>query len=613
MSKTNIPEGWRMATLGEVAENDKWRKCKLGDILVFHYGKSLLEHKRVKGNYPVYGSAGLIGWHNEPLINSKGLIIGRKGTIGKVYKSCSPFFPIDTTYYVLPDDEKYDFTFMFYMFCNMEIDKLNGDSAVPGLNRNTAYAQDVILPSLTEQQAIAAVLSSLDDKIELLREQNKTLEAIAQAIYKRWFVDFEFPIMEPKNSPPFKEGWQPKADGVVYQEGMMPEGRGGIDKTINNKSSLKTFRRQLRNNLTPAEAKLWTYLQNKQLEGRKFRRQFSVDNYILDFYCPSEKLGIELDGEVHNIETQAKYDIERDLFLSYYGIKVLRFENKVVFENSDYLLECIKKEFGKDTIPSAEGCHFSLPPRPSGTPPFKEGSWELKGYKSSGGKMVESELGEIPEGWELSRVSEIIEFIKGVEPGSKNYYKEKTSDDFLPFYRVQDISEYVKIPNIFVKKELLGSKIFKVNDILISLDGTIGKVFVGGSGGFSSGIRKAVGKKEFISKPFILLLLKSEYFQESLLLFSGSGTTIQHAGKAVENILFAYDKGICEKFEITSGYIFKKIISNISQIQTLSALRDSLLPKLMSGTIRVPVKSGANTTPAAEGCHPSLKRRGVGG
>ena len=446
MSKTNIPEGWRLATLGEVAENDKWRKCKLGDILVFHYGKSLLEHKRVKGNYPVYGSAGLIGWHNEPLINSKGLIIGRKGTIGKVYKSCSPFFPIDTTYYVLPDDEKYDFTFMFYMFCNMEIDKLNGDSAVPGLNRNTAYAQDVILPSLTEQQAIAAVLSSLDDKIELLREQNKTLEAIAQAIFKRWFVDFEFPVMEPKNSPPFKEG-----------------------------------------------------------------------------------------------------------------------------------------------------------------------SWELKGYKSSGGKMVESELGEIPEGWELSRVSEIIEFIKGVEPGSKNYYKEKTSDDFLPFYRVQDISEYVKIPNIFVKKELLGSKIFKVNDILISLDGTIGKVFVGGSGGFSSGIRKAVGKKEFISKPFILFLLKSEYFQESLLLFSGSGTTIQHAGKAVENILFTYDKGICEKFEITSGYIFKKIISNISQIQTLSALRDSLLPKLMVGTIRVPVESGANTTPAAEGCHPSLKRRGVGG
>ena len=148
------------------------------------------------------------------------------------------------------------------------------------------------------------------------------------------------------NSPPAKEGC-PKG-GVV--SGMI----------VNNKNALKTFRKQLRNNLTPAEAKLWTYLQNKQLDCRKFRRQHSVDNYILDFYCPSERLAIELDGEVHNIETQAEYDNERDLFLFYYGIKVLRFENKEVFENPDYLLECIKKEFGRDTTPAAEGCHPSL-------------------------------------------------------------------------------------------------------------------------------------------------------------------------------------------------------------------------------------------------------------
>jgi len=119
------------------------------------------------------------------------------------------------------------------------------------------------------------------------------------------------------------------------------------NKLVNNKKILKTFRKILRKNLTPAEAELWKYLQNKQLDGRKFRRQHSINNYILDFYCPSEKLAIELDGEVHNIETQAEYDSERDLFLSYYGIKVLRFENKVVFENPEYFIDCIKKEFSK--------------------------------------------------------------------------------------------------------------------------------------------------------------------------------------------------------------------------------------------------------------------------
>ncbi|MBF0566577.1 MAG: DUF559 domain-containing protein [Nitrospirae bacterium] len=116
---------------------------------------------------------------------------------------------------------------------------------------------------------------------------------------------------------------------------------------VNNKKSLKTFRKELRNNLTPAEAKLWTYLQNRQLDGRKFRRQHSVDNYILDFYCPFERLAIELDGEVHNNETRAVYDYERDLFLQYYGVKVLRFENKVVFESLDYLLNRVREEFGK--------------------------------------------------------------------------------------------------------------------------------------------------------------------------------------------------------------------------------------------------------------------------
>jgi very-short-patch-repair endonuclease len=117
-----------------------------------------------------------------------------------------------------------------------------------------------------------------------------------------------------------------------------------------NNKILKTFRKRLRKNLTPAESKLWKYLQNKKLDGRKFRRQHSINNYILDFYCPSEKLAIELDGEVHNIEAQAEYDNVRDLFLFNCGIKVLRFENKVVFENPEYLINCIKKEFGK-TVP----------------------------------------------------------------------------------------------------------------------------------------------------------------------------------------------------------------------------------------------------------------------
>tara|TARA_R110001592_G_scaffold237306_14_gene496510 strand:- start:63649 stop:64026 length:378 start_codon:yes stop_codon:yes gene_type:complete len=120
-----------------------------------------------------------------------------------------------------------------------------------------------------------------------------------------------------------------------------------MKKQRNNLSHLKTFRKELRNNLTPAEAKLWTFLKGKQLEGRKFRRQHSVDYYILDFYFPSECLAIELDGQGHCQISQSEYDRERDLFLEYYGIRVLRFENKVIWNNLEGLLEEVKSFFGK--------------------------------------------------------------------------------------------------------------------------------------------------------------------------------------------------------------------------------------------------------------------------
>ena len=69
----------------------EWKKCQLGDIVVLNYGKSLTVNQRINGDIPVYSSAGLTGWHNSALVNSKGIIVGRKGTIGKVYKTETPF------------------------------------------------------------------------------------------------------------------------------------------------------------------------------------------------------------------------------------------------------------------------------------------------------------------------------------------------------------------------------------------------------------------------------------------------------------------------------------------------------------------------------------------
>jgi len=163
----------------------EWKKCKLGDIVQINYGKSLPEHKRTIGNVPVFSSAGITGWHDAPLVKTHGIILGRKGTIGTVYYSDEPFFCIDTAYYIEPNELKYDLRYLYYLLQTLGLKDLNEDSAVPGLNRNTAYDQDVILPSVPEQRAIAAILSSFDDKIDLLHRQNKTLESLAETLWRK--------------------------------------------------------------------------------------------------------------------------------------------------------------------------------------------------------------------------------------------------------------------------------------------------------------------------------------------------------------------------------------------------------------------------------------------
>lgn len=176
-----------------------------------------------------------------------------------------------------------------------------------------------------------------------VRKPNLKIEIVNQIAEKLGLTFVPEARISSRDSPPYKGG--------------VPEGWGGSER-VNNLPHLKTFRKELRNNLTPAEATLWKLLQGKQLEGRKFRRQHSIANYILDFYCPGEKIAIELDGQGHFEATQAEYDHERDLFLKNFGIKVLRFENKLVWDNPEGVLEEVKKHFGKQPLSPSDSSPF---------------------------------------------------------------------------------------------------------------------------------------------------------------------------------------------------------------------------------------------------------------
>ena len=117
-----------------------------------------------------------------------------------------------------------------------------------------------------------------------------------------------------------------------------------------NKKTLLANRKRLRNNLTPAEAALWELIKNKKLDGRKFRRQHSIGNFILDFYCPEEKIAIELDGEDHYWDEGIKRDKLKSAYVVSYGIEIVRFENKLVYKDPEFVLKTLKNKF-RDTTP----------------------------------------------------------------------------------------------------------------------------------------------------------------------------------------------------------------------------------------------------------------------
>ena len=112
-----------------------------------------------------------------------------------------------------------------------------------------------------------------------------------------------------------------------------------MGKQIHNLKYLKTFRKALRSNGTCAEAVLWTFLKGRQLYGMKFRRQHSIENYIVDFYCAEAHLIIEVDGEYHYTEAGQASDKLRDERLSSLGFTILRYDNKLVFEHIEGVLE----------------------------------------------------------------------------------------------------------------------------------------------------------------------------------------------------------------------------------------------------------------------------------
>jgi len=394
----------------------EWEYYSWGDLVELKYGKSLKGYREKTDGFIVYGTNGPIGFHNQYLYDKPSLIIGRKGAYRGVEYSDKPFYVIDTAYYTIAKVDFLDIKFGYYQLLTKNINALDSGSAIPSTSRDDFYSLEAYLPPLKEQQAIAKTLSLLDDKISLLRQQNETLEQLAQTLCKRWFVDFEFP--------------------------------------------------------------------------------------------------------------------------------------------------------------DAQG----------------------QPYKSAGGKMIESELGEIPEGWEVGKLGDVVEI-----GSSKRIFASEYKTTGIPFYRGKEITKLSNgnIVNceIFISesryqdlKTLHG--VPKENDILLTSVGTIGNTYLVKNNDpfyFKDGnLTWIKSYKSHIQYDFVFEWLNSNSAAQKIESIKIGSTQQAITIKALNNLTLIIPSHLSYLNLSNSLRLnIKKRQVNQEQIQTLTRLRDTLLPKLMSGELRL--------------------------
>ncbi|MGL5800612.1 MAG: restriction endonuclease subunit S [Plesiomonas sp.] len=171
-----------------------WYETTWGELVELKYGKALKDYKETTTGFPVYGTNGAVGFNDKPLCGHPGVIIGRKGAYRGVHYSPVPFFVIDTAFYIEPHFD-INLRWAYYELLLQDINGLDSGSAIPSTRREDFYALRVKIPPRYIQDKICVLLDSLNNKVNCNRQINQTLEQMAQALFKSWFVDFD-PVVD---------------------------------------------------------------------------------------------------------------------------------------------------------------------------------------------------------------------------------------------------------------------------------------------------------------------------------------------------------------------------------------------------------------------------------
>ena len=466
------------------------------------------------------------------------------------------------------------------------------------LNSDELKALDILLPSLPEEQRdIADILGTLDDKIELNRRTSETLEAMARALFKSWFVDFD-PVLAKvalnHNSP---LGGESARLGRSSQSGRWGDVRRHYSRqTLDRAKAL--CRKQ-----TAVEGLLWHFLRNRQLDGYKFCRQQPIGPYIVDFACLSAKLIVEIDEGQH--AERKKRDGARDRFLRAEGYRVLRFWNNEVFGDCFAVLERIHGALSsparRQSAPAA---------RPSATPPQGGSDWSVERARSYIDTMgpaiadlfpdcfVHSELGEIPKGWSVETLADHLEVVKGV-----SYKGSELNTQGVPLHNLNSIYEgggykYEGIKyysgehtehHVVLPGDVIVANTEQGHERLLIGYAAIVPRFYGDKGVVSHHIYRVRPKSDSqLTASYLYALLNTPRMHEVVSGFANGTTVNMLPLDALQKpVIVTPPETLVLAFDGLAVSIGQRCEELLSESSTIDALREVLLPKLVSGELRI--------------------------
>jgi type I restriction enzyme S subunit len=451
-------------------------------------------------------------------------------------------------------------------------------ATMPNLNTSILAACPFLEPPLAEQRAIAHILGTLDDKIELNRRMSETLEAMARRLFKSWFVDFD-PVRAKMNLP------SPSGRGAGGGGSRPEERRGeGTRSTLRPRAPLPEKllddARTLRRQATDAETLLWRLLRGRQIANAKFRRQQPFPPYILDFYCHELKLAVELDGGQHNEDAARRRDARREEYLAERGVRVLRFWNHDVLTQTEAVLEAIYQAVVER---AGESAADGVPSPPAPLPTGEGWQWPQHILDLFPNRLVDPELGEIPEGWEVKSLDEIARFLNGLALQKSPPVDGRS----LPVIKIAQLRAGNTAGADRASADLDADYIVKDGDILFSWSGSLECVlWAGGEGALNQHLFKVTSATY---PRWLCYLGVHAHLDDFRHIAAGKATTMGHIQRhhLSDAKLAVPSPRLLDAMSEHLAPMIDSLWRRKLESRTLAALRDALLPKLISGELRV--------------------------